>query len=332
MHRVGVMRHFPAVISELGFDPDEACARAGVRRDALDNSDNPITLAAMGRLLSAGQEITGCAHIGLLVGMHGSLDCLGLVGAYMAQAPDVGTAIHDLTDHQHRYVRGALPYVLPMGQEIVFGYRVHETPVAAVEQICEGALALAYNLVRELCGLYPVEVLFACDEPQDRRPFSRAFGVPLRFNAELYGLAYPIGVLKRPVMGASAARREELRGEVEAYWAVDPPDVASRLRRHLAVVVLGGDQSLKAAAEALGLHPRVLNRRLNEEGTTFQRELADARFTLAGQLLAETNLSATVISETLGYADLSVFSRAFERWSGLPPTRWRKQAGAREAN
>ena len=58
----------------------------------------------------------------------------------------------------------------------------------------------------------------------------------------------------------------------------EPPDIISSLRRVLSVSVLGGDPSLQASASALKMHPRTLNRRLRERGTTFQRELGLARF------------------------------------------------------
>ncbi|MCU0966864.1 MAG: helix-turn-helix domain-containing protein [Burkholderiaceae bacterium] len=36
-------------------------------------------------------------------------------------------------------------------------------------------------------------------------------------------------------------------------------------------------------------------------------------------------MAITEIAETLGYAEASVFTRAFRRWSDTTPTRWREQ-------
>jgi hypothetical protein len=74
---------------------------------------------------------------------------------------------------------------------------------------------------------------------------------------------------------------------------------------------------------------RTLNRRLAACGTTFQTLVEEARFGLARQLLEDTDLPLAQIAATLGYADASAFSRAFRRWSGTAPSRWRAKAHPR---
>jgi AraC-like DNA-binding protein len=77
-------------------------------------------------------------------------------------------------------------------------------------------------------------------------------------------------------------------------------------------------------ARQLGMHERTLNRRLHEEGTSFRRELDGMRYEVARQLLADTRLPLSKIGPALGYADTTAFIRAFKRWSGAPPARWRE--------
>jgi AraC-like DNA-binding protein len=75
----------------------------------------------------------------------------------------------------------------------------------------------------------------------------------------------------------------------------------------------------------LSLHPRTLNRRLEDCGTTLRHIIGEIRYEIAKQLLADSNMSVIAISTLLGYADASVFTRAFRRWSGMTPTAWRMQ-------
>ena len=44
---------------------------------------------------------------------------------------------------------------------------------------------------------------------------------------------------------------------------------------------------------------------------------------LACQMLDGGEMSLEDIAHSLGYTDLSNFSRAFRRWMGVPPSRWR---------
>ncbi|WP_354119605.1 AraC family transcriptional regulator [Bradyrhizobium sp. LA6.12] len=67
------------------------------------------------------------------------------------------------------------------------------------------------------------------------------------------------------------------------------------------------------------------NRRLKAEGTNFRDLLNEARFSVSRQLLAGTKMDVIGISLALGYSEPSSFTHAFQRWSGMTPSEWRKQ-------
>jgi len=73
-------------------------------------------------------------------------------------------------------------------------------------------------------------------------------------------------------------------------------------------------------ARRLTMHPRTLNRRLQEEGRTFRKLLNEVRFKVARQLLLGTRMGVTEIA---GAANTSAFSYAFSRMAGAPPHEWR---------
>ena len=59
--------------------------------------------------------------------------------------------------------------------------------------------------------------------------------------------------------------------------------------------------------------------------------IEDCRFSVAFRLLTDTELKVWRIAQLLGYSTLQVFSRAFERWSGLRPTVYRRRNSTSEA-
>ena len=69
---------------------------------------------------------------------------------------------------------------------------------------------------------------------------------------------------------------------------------------------------------------RVLQQRLAQRSTSFQRLLDEARSKIARQYLQHTTMSLTDIALNLGFAELAVFSRAFKRWMGMSPSMWRR--------
>ena len=78
-------------------------------------------------------------------------------------------------------------------------------------------------------------------------------------------------------------------------------------------------------AEALGLHPRTLQRRLQDEGQGYAELQGRARFHKAADWLQASELSIEEISERLGFSDRRSFTRAFSRWAGISPSSFRKK-------
>lgn len=83
--------------------------------------------------------------------------------------------------------------------------------------------------------------------------------------------------------------------------------------------------SLGEVARMLDVSPRSLQRLLMEQGTTFSRIVERSRRQSAFQLLVREDLSVTEVAEKLGYSDPSNFGRAFRKWTGQSPNRWRKR-------
>ncbi len=66
-----------------------------------------------------------------------------------------------------------------------------------------------------------------------------------------------------------------------------------------------------------------MHRRLSAFGTTFHALADEVRFELAQQMLEISTMDVRQIAQALDYADASAFTRAFRRWSGNTPARWR---------
>lgn len=76
-----------------------------------------------------------------------------------------------------------------------------------------------------------------------------------------------------------------------------------------------GQYSADQTAALFAIQRRTLSRRLREEGTTFEALLAEIRYETARQLLIDTRMPRHDIAAAIGYAEVSVFTRAFKRWS-----------------
>lgn len=81
------------------------------------------------------------------------------------------------------------------------------------------------------------------------------------------------------------------------------------------------DISLDSIAARAGVHPRSLQMRLKEEGTTFSEVLTEVRKKLSIYYLSK-EIPISTISISLGYIELSSFFRAFKKWYKKTPKQW----------
>ena len=85
-----------------------------------------------------------------------------------------------------------------------------------------------------------------------------------------------------------------------------------------------GDPDPAVIAKRVGMSLRNMQRKLAEEGSSFQALLDEIRAALARSYLDEGRYSVSEITYLLGFAGVSNFSRAFKRWTGVSPSAYRQ--------
>jgi len=95
------------------------------------------------------------------------------------------------------------------------------------------------------------------------------------------------------------------------------------LRNLIADLARKGHPSIDRAAAHLGLSARSLQRQLEHQGISYSGLVEGTRQEIARGLLHDTTLSIAQVAAMLGYRDPSSFSRAFARWAGCSPRRYR---------
>ena len=323
--RIGPLISIPQLLREMAVDPADVMREAGIDPALFEDPENTISFAAMGRLFSLCVARSGCPHFGLLVGRQGGISSLGIVGLLSQHLPDVRTALRNIILHLHLHDRGAVPTLEVQNETAMLGYTIYQKNVVSTDQIYDGAMAIAFNLMKALCGpkWQPSEVLLCHAEPADREPYRALFKVPPRFDAERTALVFPATWLDQPMHGVNPQLRRILEAEVEALKILSDGDFVSQLRRILQSLIVAGCPSVDQTALLLAMHRRTLNRRLNALGITFKQLLDETRFEIAQQLLRDTRMPVVDIAVTLNYTGASAFTRAFRRWSGASPAAWR---------
>jgi AraC-like DNA-binding protein len=323
--RIGGLSSVPAVLRNLGADPAEVLAEVGLDLRLFDDPDNVISFAARGRLFKHCVARTGCQHFGLLAGQHTNASNFGLVGLLARYSPDVGSALRSLVHYLHLHVRGAVSSLIVEGSWAELRYDIHEPNFEATDQLGDGAAAAMFNIMRGLChpDWRPAQVMLAHRRPDDVAPYRQFFQAPIEFDADRYALVFTADWLRRPLATNDPELRRLLLKQVDALQQQHPDGFPDQVRSVLRTALLTGHGKAEQVAALFSMHSRTLSRRLVACGTSFH-ELADqCSFELSRQLLEFSDLDVLQIAAALGYADASAFTRAFRRWSGTTPARWR---------
>jgi len=117
-------------------------------------------------------------------------------------------------------------------------------------------------------------------------------------------------------------------GRFQAYVPAD--DLAGSLRQVIKKLLCEGRPRIQKVAKISGLGVRTLQRRLSSGGLSYSDLVQQARCELAWDLLADSDAKVIDVALETGYQDPSNFSRAFRRWWGTSPSRFRKHPARRQ--
>lgn len=102
-------------------------------------------------------------------------------------------------------------------------------------------------------------------------------------------------------------------------------DVVSQVERLVLRMMPIQRCRLPLIAEQLGMHVRMLQRRLAEQGRSFDEMVESLRRDRADHYLAERHMPMSQVAGLLGYSEQSVFNRACQRWFSMSPGARRRQ-------
>jgi AraC-like DNA-binding protein len=192
-------------------------------------------------------------------------------------------------------------------------------------------LTLVVRIVRELTGATGAirSVMFAHPAPADDSEHRAFFRCPVAFGRGENRIEFERSLLGQPLKGGDEALLSVLDEQAQRFLREHPAktDGLSRVREQVRIAVESGQPSLERVAEALRASPRTLQRKLAEKGTTFHRVVDQVREDLARDHITNSRLTLGEVAYLLGFSELSAFSRAFKRWTGLSPARYRARNG-----
>ena len=160
--------------------------------------------------------------------------------------------------------------------------------------------------------------------------FEKAFGCPIAFAQPECRLHFHRDMLSIPLFHADPDLQKMQQVVAQRRMRqVLLQRVVEEVRVVISAILSNGAPTLSIVAEHLGRSERTLRAELQDAGTSFNQVLSDVQQVMAKRLLATTALPAEQVGHHVGFAERSAFYRAFKRWTGMTPSKYRqrRQAG-----
>jgi AraC-like DNA-binding protein len=330
----------PALLRYLearGADVTLVSLRVELDRSIASSDEALVTPGVAYALLDLASETLGEPHLGLALPEALAFRGMGLAELAARASPTVRGALERIA----RYA----PLILPQLEcaleedevEARFRQRTRGRARGAGRTANEYALSYALVQCRRESGeaLSVSRVWFAHARTPDLLPICRFFGTDdVAFGAPDSGFALDRALLDAPMRGGDARLLVTAEGLADAALRAQPRAraIAHAVMARVEALLPEGGASIEAVARAMHMSPRTLQRRLEEEQTRFGELLEEVRARVARVLLRHPSLGLAEVAARLGFADLATFSRAFKRWTGMPPGQWRRTAGMTTAH
>lgn len=168
---------------------------------------------------------------------------------------------------------------------------------------------------------------FRCHPPVELQDYRVRFCENIQFNAEQNQIEFDAHYLKHKIKKDKQALKDFLKHT--PYNLIvrfkNENSLSLQIRRQLLLQPPSQWDELKEIAQQLNMSTATIQRRLKQEGVSYQQLKNDIRCDIAIERLSKSNDSIQTISDDLHFHDPSAFHRAFKKWTGVSPGTYRSK-------
>jgi AraC-like DNA-binding protein len=321
------LSNYPSLVAELGGDPAALLRAAGVRNQDVGNYDAFIPYLAAIQAIESAARATDTPDFGRRLAQRQGIEILGPVGVAARTAATVADAVRIFSTYMAAYspviAIDLSPLDDPQRSFLTIVFLLDRAPPHP--QTTELSLGVSLRVLRFLMGsdYTPLAVHLPHDPLTPKAEYVQYFGCTPHFAERTAGFIVRTADLGRPL------RRDVVAHEaiVDYLNGITPrgAGIAESVRTIVRQLLPTGAATLEEVAEQFRLHPKTLQRRLADEGTTFAALLDQVRKDAADRYLRATGISLSHLARELGYAEQSVLTRSCKRWFGTGPADYRNQ-------
>ncbi|HWU21432.1 MAG TPA: AraC family transcriptional regulator ligand-binding domain-containing protein [Nocardioides sp.] len=331
--RASILRGVPELLTELGGPGEGFLEAYGIDEAATVQHDAFVSLRVVERLIEDAAAMLELPDLGLRLAARQDVHVLGPLAIAMENSRTVGDAL-DCASRFLFVMSPALSHEViadPLGNPGVLAIRFRYAGAtgAIAPQSIDYGVGIVHRVMMLVSGggpygLRSVQLPHAALAPA--AVYREHFGAEVTFDSPDAILRFPRHLLTLPVAGGNDLLRDIAVDFLESHFGHEEVPVTD-----LVTAILEGQNGpdrpdLAKVARLLGLHPRTLQRRLVEEGASFQELVDRVRREQARVLITTSDLPFSRIAVQVGLGEQSSLTRAVRRWFGTSPSELRRRA------
>ena len=323
--RTGALMGYTDLVSRSGHNPILLLQQIGLTPGQLHNPNTYVSYQKIADLLDITAEQCRDPMFGLRLASSHSAFVLGELAYGISMQPTLGDSIRYASTHLSLHAQGAHLEEEIFGDLTRWYFYLDFTNDWGLRQLIQLSIGhLVKGLADDDSFDRRVSIHLQQTEPlhYDKVP---GYQKLLVFGSDFDGVQFPTIFSNQKMSQDPDILRDYFQQRIQMLEQLYPNSLPSQLKYLFTSALASGDYSLPQVAASLNLHPRVLQKKLHAEGTSFSKLLQQTRQDIACQHLRESDIGITDLALKLGYAEVSIFSRYFKRWTGLSPQQWRRQ-------
>ncbi|MFI8479252.1 AraC family transcriptional regulator ligand-binding domain-containing protein [Pseudomonas sp. NPDC078700] len=319
---------FRELVTQLGGDPQDYLARFRLPGHLLDEEDASVPLRTLIELLEYAAQALDCPDFGLRMAEYQDIHILGPVAIIARSSATAGQALAELV----RFIGYHSP-----GIELDLDLSIAGAPRLSVDirlpgvhmqrQMIELAMGVAHNIMSLLFGstFAAQTVLLSGISPLPQARYRRYFKTSVYDAQPANAFVLTDEQLRRRIEQQDPGLHRAMVQYLSNLGSETPVSLVQQVERLIFRLLPTNRCRLVIIAAQLGVHPRLLQRRLAEDGCRFDELVEQVRRNRAEHYLSERHMPMSQVAGLLGYSEQSVFNRACKRWFGMTPGAYRRQ-------
>ncbi|WP_298448106.1 AraC family transcriptional regulator [uncultured Marinobacter sp.] len=327
---VAALRQYVRAAESIGADTSELFTKAGLDPAILDSDEGRINGDQFQQFILLLCELTNNPILGLETGDFVQPGSYSVLGYITMSCVTLGEAVARIAPFEKLVGDMGTTSLAMDNESIKLVWNCNYNHPIVRPQVIDNVFASWVNYARWLAdntSASPTNVRLKRQSPGAdlEQAYQERWKCPVQFGADEDSITLKKELLETRLRQPDPMLRKTLEAHALTQLASldTDTDLTSQVKHSIQKQLMHGITRQDMVAEDLGITSRTLQRKLSQEGVSYQKLLDEVRQKMAEDYLLNSDLSIPDIALRLGYSETTSFHRKFKAVAGKTPGEFR---------